>query len=79
MITCNEFESFVLAYLDGELPKRQKVVFEIHLKACRECREYLRAYRASLELAKIAHGAELIGLDQVPEDLVTAILAAREA
>jgi len=80
MITCNEFESFVLAYLDGELPKRQKVVFEMHLKVCRECKEYLRAYRASLELAREAHGAELTRLsEQVPEDLVNAILAARKA
>jgi predicted anti-sigma-YlaC factor YlaD len=79
MITCNEFESFILAYLDGELPKRQKIVFEMHLKMCRECREYLLAYRASLELAKKAHSAELNRLaDQVPEDLVNAILAARK-
>ena len=39
MITCNEFESFILAYLEGDLPKRQKLVFEFHLKMCRECRE----------------------------------------
>lgn len=79
MITCNEFESFILAYLDGELSKPQKVVFEMHLMMCRECREYLRAYRASLELAKKVNDEELIRLaDQVPEDLVTAILAARK-
>jgi predicted anti-sigma-YlaC factor YlaD len=80
MITCNEFESFILAYLEGDLPKRQKVVFEFHLKMCRECREYLQAYRASIELAREAHEAELKKLtEQVPEDLVTAILAARKA
>jgi predicted anti-sigma-YlaC factor YlaD len=80
MITCNEFESFILAYLEGDLPKRQKVVFEFHLKMCRECREYLQAYRASIELAREAHEAELKELtDQVPEDLVKAILAARKA
>ena len=80
MITCNEFESFILAYLEGDLPKRQKVVFEFHLKMCRECREYLQAYRASIELAREAHEAELKELtDQVPEDLVKAIIAARKA
>ena len=79
MITCNEFESFILAYLEGELPKTQKVVFEMHLKVCRECKEYLRAYQASLDLAKKAHDEELIRLtNQVPEDLVNAILAARK-
>ncbi len=80
MITCDEFESFILAYLEGQLPKRQKIVFEFHLKACRECRDYLNAYRASVELAKVAHAAQLSELsDDAPEDLVAAILAAREA
>ena len=80
MITCNEFESFILAYLEGDLPKRQKLVFEFHLKMCRECREYLQAYRATIELTREAHVAELKKLtDQVPEDLVKAILAARKA
>ena len=80
MITCNEFESFILAYLEGDLPKRQKVVFEFHLKMCRECREYLQAYRATIDLTRDAHEAELKKLtDQVPEDLVKAILAARKA
>jgi len=80
MITCNEFESFILAYLDGDLPKRQKLVFEFHLKMCRECREYLQAYRATIDLTRDAHEAELKKLtDQVPEDLVKAILAARKA
>jgi predicted anti-sigma-YlaC factor YlaD len=80
MITCNEFESFILAYLEGDLPKRQKLVFEFHLKMFRECREYLQAYRASIELARDAHGAEFTHLsNQVPEDLVKAILAARKA
>ena len=80
MITCNEFESFILAHLDGDLPKRQKLVFEFHLKMCRECREYLQAYRATIDLTRDAHEAELKKLtDQVPEDLVKAILAARKA
>lgn len=80
MITCNEFESFILAYLEDGLPAKQKFVFEMHLKICRECREYLQAYRASLELTKHAYEGDLIGPnDQVPDDLVRAILAARKA
>ena len=80
MITCEAFEDFILAYLEGELAPRQRFVFEIHLKLCRECREYLRAYRASIELAKSSL-TELSGAlpDQVPDDLVTAVLRAREA
>ncbi len=80
MITCSEFESFILAYLEDDLATRQKSVFELHLKVCRECREYLAAYRASLELAKGAFGKESSHLaDDIPEDLVKAVVAARKA
>lgn len=80
MITCTEFETFILAYLEDDLPPRRKSVFEFHLKVCRECRDYLAAYRASLELAKGALGQDRDHLDDdVPEDLVKAVLAARNA
>ncbi len=78
MITCREFEEFVLAYLDGELPPRQVKVFEWHLRLCRECREYLAAYRRALELGKVALGADDTPVpEDVPEDLVKAILDSR--
>lgn len=80
MITCNEFESFILAYLEDDLAPRQKSVFELHLKMCRECRDYLAAYRLSLDLAKGALGKDRDHLeDDIPEDLVKAVLAARKA
>jgi anti-sigma factor RsiW len=79
MITCKEFEDFVLQYLDGELSDRQRSIFEWHIRLCRECREYLAAYRRTLEIA----GAVLAPPDasipeDVPEDLIVAILDARE-
>lgn len=78
MITCEAFEDFILCYLDDELTARQKFVFEMHLKLCRECRDYLKAYKTALELAK-ASGTDDGTLPQtVPEDLVTAVVAARE-
>ncbi len=79
MITCREFEEFVLSYLDGELPARQARIFEWHLRICRECREYLAAYRRTIEIGKAvlgpAHGAVP---EDVPEDLVRAVLDSRE-
>ena len=54
MITCREFEDFILAYLEGELPERQRRQFDLHIRLCRECRDYLAAYRLSTELAKRA-------------------------
>ena len=78
MITCEAFEDFILAYLEGDLSPRQKFVFELHLKMCRECRDYLKAYRASLDLARSLSQDPDPLPDAVPDDLVAAVLAARE-
>ncbi|MGI9204904.1 MAG: anti-sigma factor family protein [Woeseiaceae bacterium] len=79
MITCKEFEDFVLAYLEGDLSPKQKSVFEWHLRLCSECREYLAAYRRSLEIADavLAPPNSPVPAD-VPEDLIKAILDARK-
>ena len=75
MITCEEFEAFILAYLDNELPQRQRTIFEVHIRMCRECRDYLAAYRRTTELGRAAMLPDSDAvLDDVPQDLVTAIL-----
>ena len=80
MMTCRQFEDFILAYLEGELPERQRFVFKLHLKVCRECRDYLAAYRCTIEISKRAfEEPDQQVSDDVPEDLVKAILAARDA
>ncbi len=80
MITCRQFEDFILSYLEDELTRKQKFVFELHLEVCRECRDYLAAYRRTIEISKGAfkEPGQLVP-DDVPEDLVKAILAARDA
>jgi predicted anti-sigma-YlaC factor YlaD len=79
MLTCREFDSFVLAYLDGELSSRQRSVFEWHLRLCRECRDYLAAYKRTLEIGQAIMQSPEASLPQsVPEDLITAILEARQ-
>lgn len=79
MITCREFEEFVLRYLDGELPARQAKIFEWHLRICRECREYLAAYKRTIEIGKAVLGpAHEPVPEDVPEDLIRAVLDSRE-
>ena len=79
MITCTEFEDFVLSYLDGELTKRQRSVFEWHLRICRECRDYLAAYQRAAELGRsVLHSPKDMLPEDVPEDLIRAILDARK-
>ena len=79
MITCAEFESFILAYLEDELPARERAVFDLHLKICRECRDYLAAYRRTVEVGKKTFEEPAAPVpDAVPEDLIKAVLAARQ-
>lgn len=77
MITCNEFEGFVLAYLNDELSPKQRRLFKVHLMVCSPCRKYLAAYRRTLNATAILKEEDVQELSNVPEDLVAAILATR--
>lgn len=78
MITCEVFEDFIIEYLESELTDRQQRLFEFHLNICRECREYLAAYKIGMETAKQSLSNEAIQLPvEVPEDLVAAVIASR--
>lgn len=79
MITCAEFEEFILSYLQGTLPDKQRRRFERHIRFCRECREYLEAYRRTVEIEKVVfEKLDAQVPDDVPEDLVQAVLKARD-
>lgn len=77
MITCVQFEDFILAYLDNELPPMQRRIFGLHLMVCRECKRYLEDYEHAMELVTEMSDADKADLAEVPEDLVQAILAAK--
>ncbi len=77
MITCVEFEGFINSYLDESLPTKQRKLFEWHLRICRDCREYLAAYKRTVELSQATLGGANDDVPQdVPEDLIRAILDA---
>ena len=79
MITCKEFEDFVLDYLDDELPALQRSRFERHIRMCRECRQYLLAYQRTQEVSRAVFSSpDALVPDDVPEDLIKAILQARK-
>ncbi|MEO9820398.1 MAG: zf-HC2 domain-containing protein [Paracoccaceae bacterium] len=80
MITCREFEAFIVDYLDGALTSKERLLFEVHLKVCRECREYLAAYKASMLVAQQGLSADQDfeeELSAVPEDLIAAVISSR--
>jgi anti-sigma factor RsiW len=79
-LTCRELVDFLMAWLEGDLPPRQRAAFDAHLAVCEDCVAYLRSYEATLRLERRALEApEAQVPDEVPERLVAAILAARRA
>ncbi len=80
MITCREFDSFVVDYLDDKLPIAQRRKFELHLKTCESCRDYLTAYEKTVEIGQALLISESDNPPaDAPEDLVKAILDARRS
>ncbi len=53
MRSCQQLEDFILDYLDGDLQPRQEIVFKLHLKLCRECRDHLAAYCYTIDVTKL--------------------------
>jgi anti-sigma factor RsiW len=78
MLTCREFVEFLAEYLDGQLPQDQLARFNDHLARCPSCVSYTRSYQDTLRLGKsvLSPRQEPVP-DDVPEDLVQAILVAR--
>jgi anti-sigma factor RsiW len=77
-MTCRELTDFLGDYVDGDLPAAERTRFEEHLDLCPDCRTYLRNYVDTIRLGKAAcaEDHDAVG-DEVPEELVQAILAAR--
>ncbi len=76
MITCQQFEDFIIDYLEGELPNWQRALFEFHIKTCRECRDYLAAYRRARSIARAAN-ALVASVGDIPNDLLRAVTLAQ--
>src|SRR5262249_37934138 len=80
IVTCREFADFIAAYLSGELAPDSRPAFELHLRLCVNCQKYLAGYEETMKLGKRAFADDEAAVpDQVPEELVQAILTARRA
>ena len=78
-MTCKELIAFLMEYVDGELPPDEQHRFDRHLELCADCQTYVTSYRETVRLGKIIcrPGKDELPED-VPEDLVQAILMARK-
>jgi anti-sigma factor RsiW len=78
-MTCREFTDFIADYLSAELPEHVQRTFERHLDVCVNCRRYLAQYRQTIACGRVAFDDRAAGVpEDVPEDLIAAILATRE-
>ena len=79
-MTCRQFTAFIADFLAGELPTLAREQFQHHLGLCANCARYLADYRAAIALGQQAF-ADLDAPvpDDVPQELVDAILRARRA
>ena len=50
-LTCQQAVALVTAYLDGDLSKDARAVFEAHLKECDMCAEHLKQIRVTIAVA----------------------------
>ena len=78
-VTCRDFVDFLDDYLSGSLPEDRRAEFNAHLAQCPSCVAYMKTYRASIELGRaVLTRSEEAVPEEVPEELVRAILAARK-
>lgn len=78
LLTCAQFDAFICDYLDDKLPTYQALSFRLHLGLCPDCRSYLSAYRTTVELQRrVLSTPDAAVPEEVPEELIQAILSAR--
>lgn len=77
-MTCREFIEFLMSYIDEELPADQRSEFERHVRMCSSCAAYLESYKKTLALEReLCADCGDVPQD-VPEDLVRAIVEAKK-
>jgi len=79
-LSCRDFVEVIMAWLDGELEPATRSLFDEHLVACLDCENYLDSYQMTVALGKSIcdpDDPDGPGPDDVPEELVQAVLAAR--
>lgn len=74
-MTCREIADFLMKYIDGELPRRQRTTFEMHLAECPACRTYLKSYEMTIGLARSTKcPVNDTNIEGMPDELVRLIL-----
>jgi anti-sigma factor RsiW len=75
---CRELAEFLSDYVNNELPEESRTHFEFHLSKCTNCHEYLVQYEVTIKAGRIACDEMSDEMQEIPDDLVKAVLAARQ-
>ena len=80
-MTCEQALQMMEDLVDGDLDRQHRLRVRLHLLICRHCRRYLATYRLTLKVERTAYPADDSGNqdEQIPEELVAAILEAARA
>jgi anti-sigma factor RsiW len=77
-ITCQEVLTFLLEYLSKDLTPEEEQNFERHLAVCPSCVAYLKTYKQTVHLGRVALRRETdVRPPELGVELVRAILQAR--
>jgi anti-sigma factor RsiW len=74
--TCREVITFLGDYLANELAHERRAEFELHLSLCDSCVAYIATYEMTIRFARRATTTPDLRVEDMPEDLVKAILVA---
>ncbi|HEX9639108.1 MAG TPA: zf-HC2 domain-containing protein [Acidobacteriota bacterium] len=75
--TCREITDFLYDYSTGALSPEERASFEAHLKVCPPCIAYMQSYQTTVKLAKGAYQPPTELPEDLPDQLLWAILASR--
>ena len=75
-ITCQQFEDFLIEYLEDRLTVAQRILFERHMKVCPMCRTSLKSYLKVIEMGQAicAEDQKDEVFTEAPQELIDAII-----
>ena len=74
MVTCRKLVEFLDDYVGDRMSPFRRAQFNLHLKLCRPCREYLESYKQARSLSGEALSEENLPAEPMPEAMVQTIL-----
>lgn len=77
-MNCQTCIDFLQDYLNGDLSLCERRTFDEHLLECPECADYMQMYRETVASGKRACCEKDLAVVEIPEELVRAILAAKQ-